>query len=132
MPMIKVRYTPTDNKTGLTTEIAALLTRLTGEILKKDKSVTSVLVESAGSDAWIIAGASAAEQRTATYYVEVSVTKGTNTKDETTEYVQRVHREMSALLGTVHEASYVLVHAVDGDAYGYGGRTQNARWSAAH
>jgi 4-oxalocrotonate tautomerase len=39
---------------------------------------------------------------------------------------------MEKLLGPLHEESYVFVHAVDGDAYGYGGRTQNGRWAAAH
>jgi len=39
---------------------------------------------------------------------------------------------MAALLGPLHEESYVLVHAVDGDTYGYGGRTQNGRWAAAN
>lgn len=38
---------------------------------------------------------------------------------------------MQAVLGPVHEESYVLVHTVDGDAHGYGGRTQNARWASA-
>lgn len=36
------------------------------------------------------------------------------------------------LLGPLHEESYILTHAIDGDSYGYGGRTQNGRWAAAH
>lgn len=30
------------------------------------------------------------------------------------------------------EESYALVHAIDGDGYGYGGRTRNARWAEAN
>jgi 4-oxalocrotonate tautomerase len=53
-------------------------------------------------------------------------------KADTTAFVRAVFDGMSALLGPIHEESYVLVHAVDGDAYGYGGRTQNGRWAAAN
>jgi 4-oxalocrotonate tautomerase len=38
---------------------------------------------------------------------------------------------MSALLGPLHRESYVHVNEVRGDAYGYGGLTQNERYFAA-
>lgn len=129
MPMIKARYTRPQDGRDLKQELAALLSRLTAEILHKDPGVTAVLVESAEPDDWIIAGSSVADQTIGTFYVEVSITEHTNLKDETTEWVRRVYDEMNALVGPVHEASYVLVHAVDGDAYGYGGLTQNLRWA---
>ncbi|WCK04790.1 tautomerase family protein [Agrobacterium tumefaciens] len=132
MPMIKARYTRPQNADDPKLKVAALLSRLTAEILHKDAAVTAVLVESADPDDWIIAGSSVAEQKVATFYVEVSITDHTNIKDETTEWVHRVYEEMNRLLGPVHEASYVLVHAVDGDAYGYGGQTQNQRWARRH
>ena len=37
---------------------------------------------------------------------------------------------MSELLGPLHEASYVHVHDVPADAWGYGGRTQAHRRAA--
>lgn len=128
MPMIKVRYTKPENGRDPKLEIAALLSRLTAEILHKDPDVTAVLVESADPADWLVAGSSVADQRVGTFYVEVSITEHTNIKDETTEWVRRVYDGMDALVGPAHEASYVLVHAVDGDAYGYGGLTQNLRW----
>ena len=132
MPMIKARYTKPRNGHDPKLEVAALLSRLTAEILHKDPAVTAVLVESADPDDWIIAGSSVADQKVGSFYVEVSITEHTNIKDETTEWVRRVYNDMNALLGPVHEASYVLVHAVDGDAYGYGGQTQNLRWARKH
>jgi len=46
--------------------------------------------------------------------------------------VKAVLEGMGTLLGPIHEESYVLIHAADGDAYGYDGRTQNGRWAGAH
>jgi 4-oxalocrotonate tautomerase len=132
MPMIKARYTKPQDGRDPKQEIAALLSRLTAEILHKDPGVTAVLVESAEPGDWIVAGSSVADQKVGAFYVEVSITEQTNTKDETTEWVRRAYDEMNALVGPVHEASYVLVHAVDGDAYGYGGLTQNLRWARKH
>ena len=129
MPMIKARYTKPQDGRDPKQDVAALLSRLTAEILHKDPGVTAVLVESAEPGDWIVAGSSVAYQKIGTFYVEVSITEHTNIKDETTEWVRRVYDEMNALVGPVHEASYVLVHAVDGDAYGYGGLTQNLRWA---
>jgi len=37
---------------------------------------------------------------------------------------------MSELLGPLHNESYVHVNEVRGDAYGYGGLTQNKRYIA--
>ncbi|MGD9478647.1 tautomerase family protein [Shinella sp. G-2] len=132
MPMIKARYTKPQDGRDPKRDVAAMLSRVTAEILHKDPAVTAVLVESAEPDDWIIAGSSVGDLKLGTFYVEVSITEHTNLKDETTVWVRRVYDEMNALVGPVHEASYVLVHAVDGDAYGYGGLTQNLRWARKH
>lgn len=132
MPMIKARYTKPQDGRDSKRDVAAMLSRVTAEILHKDPAVTAVLVESAEPDDWIIAGSSVGDLKLGTFYVEVSITEHTNLKDETTVWVRRVYDEMNALVGPVHEASYVLVHAVDGDAYGYGGLTQNLRWARKH
>ena len=112
MPMIKARYTKPQDGRDPKQDVAALLSRLTAEILHKDAGVTAVLVESAEPGDWIVAGSSVADQKIGTFYVEVSITDHTNIKDETTEWVRRVYDEMNALVGPVHEASYVLVHAL--------------------
>lgn len=131
MPMIKARYTQASDDAALKAKIAALLSSYTEEILHKDPGVTSALVERADSADWFVAGSSIAKQKVATFYVEVSITQGTNTRHETIEYIRRVYEEMQTLLGPVHEASYILVHGVEGDTYGYGGLTQNLRWAMA-
>ncbi|ONG43410.1 4-oxalocrotonate tautomerase [Pseudoroseomonas deserti] len=132
MPMIAIRYVAATPRPGLRDEIAALAARLGAARLGKDPAVTAVLVEEAAPDAWFIAGRHPTEAGLSAFWLDIKVTAGTNDKTETTAFVQAAFTEMAALLGPLHEESYVLVHAVDGDAYGYGGRTQNGRWAAAH
>jgi 4-oxalocrotonate tautomerase len=64
------------------------------------------------------------------FFLEVRITDGTNTKAEKAAYVAAVFRAMGELLGSLHAESYVHVHDVRADAYGYGGLTQEHRFIA--
>jgi 4-oxalocrotonate tautomerase len=132
MPMITVRYVTPKAGSDVRRAIADLATRLAHEKLGKDPNVTAVLVEAADPEGWFVAGKRPAEQGLSAFWLDIKITAGTNTKEETSGFVKAAFEGLTALLGPVHEESYVLVHAADGDAYGYGGRTQNARWAAAH
>lgn len=132
MPMITIRYVTPKPRPELRGEIAALAARLGAECLGKAPGVTAVLVEPADPDGWFIAGRRPAEAGQSAFWLDIKITAGTNTKPETTGFVRAAFEGMQALLGPLHEESYVFVHAVDGDAYGYGGRTQNGRWAAAN
>ena len=58
------------------------------------------------------------------------MTDSTNTKDEKSRYLAEVFAAMAKLVGPLHEESYILVHDVRADAYGYGGLTQEHRYVA--
>ncbi|MFC7053681.1 4-oxalocrotonate tautomerase family protein [Hansschlegelia quercus] len=130
MPMIIVRYVTPTASSGLKDAIATLAAGLAAEHLGKDPGVTAVLVEEAAAENWFIAGRRPADDGLAAFWLDIKITAGTNVKAETASFVEAAFAGMADLLGPLHEESYVLVHAVDGDAYGYGGRTQNARWAA--
>ena len=132
MPMIAVRYVTPKEGTEIRPQIAEFASRLAHDKLGKDQQVTAVLVEAADPQGWFIAGKRPTEAGLAAFWLDIKITAGTNTKDETSGFVRAVFDGMGQLLGPLHEESYVLVHAADGDAYGYGGRTQNARWAVAH
>jgi 4-oxalocrotonate tautomerase len=131
MPMITLRYVTPRPRPELRAPLAALASALAAETLGKQPAVTAVLVEEADPEAWFIAGERPAERGLAAFWLEVKVTAGTNTRSETTAFVRAAFERIGALLGPLHEESYALVHAVDGHAYGYGGRTQEGRLAAA-
>jgi 4-oxalocrotonate tautomerase len=130
--MISVRYVTLAARPELRSEIAALAVRLAAERLGKNPGVTAVLVEPADPDGWFIAGKRPTDAGLSAFWLDIKITAGTNTKGETTAFVKAAFEGMRELLGPLHEESYALVHATDGDAYGYGGRTQNGRWAAAY
>lgn len=132
MPMITVRYVTPRPKPELRKEIAAVAAGLTATHLGKDPGVTAVLVEEAAPESWFIAGEHPTEAGLSVFWLDIKITAGTNVKGETTAFVAAAFAAMDDLIGPLHRESYVLVHAADGDAYGYGGRTQNGRWAEAH
>ncbi|MFV3130061.1 4-oxalocrotonate tautomerase [Niveispirillum sp. KHB5.9] len=132
MPMIIVRYVTPNPLPGLEDRIAAAVSGWSADHLGKDPGVTAVLVEPAAGRNWWIAGRRPVDDGLSAFWIDVKVTAGTNVKAETTRFVEAAFSGMSALLGPTHAESYVLVHGVDGHAYGYGGRTQEGRWAAAN
>ncbi len=131
MPMIQIKAASPHAPDLGSARIAALAARLSTELLGKDPAVTAVVVEQLAAEAWFCAGKSLAEQGKAAFWLDIRVTDGTNSKDELAAFIQAAFDGMAALLGPLHEESYVHVVPVRADSYGYGGQTQERRYIAA-
>ena len=130
MPLISVTYSSFRKAPSLKGEIASAVSDLTARILHKDPKVTAVIVKSVDAADWFVGGKSLAEQSLASFWLDVHVTEGTNTKDEKAAYLAAVFTHMGELLGPLHEKSYAHVDEVKGDAYGFGGLAQESRYIA--
>lgn len=130
MPLITVAYSSSRQSASLKADIAAAVTELTAKILHKDPKVTAVIVKSVDASDWFAGGASLAEQKLASFWLDVHVSEGTNTKDEKAAFLAAMFARMSELLGPLHQESYLHVDEVRGDAYGFGGLTQERRYIA--
>jgi 4-oxalocrotonate tautomerase len=108
-------------------EIATVLTDLTAEVLRKKRELTAVAIEFVAADSWYIGGVHL-DQPSSTFFLEIKVTDGTNTKDEKSHYIKRVFDAMEGILGPLAPASYVVIHEVRADAWGYRGKTQEFRY----
>jgi 4-oxalocrotonate tautomerase len=128
--MITVKYVTQRPSGTLKRTIAETASMLAAEILHKDPKVTAVLVEEAAASNWFCGGRTLADSGHASFWLDIRITDGTNTKDEKAAFVAAAFQAMGKLLGPLHEESYVHVHDVRGDAYGYGGLTQERRYIA--
>jgi 4-oxalocrotonate tautomerase len=130
MPLITVSYTSSRQSPSLKVDIANAVSELTAKILHKDPKVTAIIVKSVDAADWFAGGKSLAEQKLASYWIDIHVSEGTNTKDEKAAYLAALFKRMGELLGPLHEESYAHVDEVKGDAYGFGGLTQERRYIA--
>ena len=130
MPMISIQYASPRRKADLPREIANAVRRLSSDILHKDPEVTAVVVEEIDPGKWFVAEKSLAEHGLAGFWLDIRITDGTNTREEKAAFIARAFARMNELIGPLHNESYVHVDDVRGDAYGYGGLTQNERYAA--
>lgn len=130
MPIIQVKYSTSKSGQDLPARIAAAASRLAAEDLRKDPQVTAVTVEPVPADGWFCGGRSLAEHGRASFFLDIKIVQGSNTKDEMAQFIADVFAAMGGLLGPLHTESYVNVDNVDGYGYGFGGLTQERRYIA--
>ena len=99
-------------------------TELMAGPMRKVHDLTAVAIERIEASNWST-GARPSESRSA--YVEVKVTQGTNSHQEMQQFIAESHALLTATLGTLPEATYVVVHEIPAQAWGYAGKTQDAR-----
>ena len=131
MPLITVQYSSTKDVSPSKAEIAAAVSELSSKILQKYTTVTEIIVHTVEASDWFAGGRSLAEQKLASVWLDIHITDGTNTKDEKAEFIAATFKRFGELLGPLHTESYVHVHEVRADAYGFGGLTQERRYIAA-
>jgi 4-oxalocrotonate tautomerase len=100
----------------------------TARVLRKDPALTAVAVRHLPPEQWVVGGRSLADQGVQSFWLDIKVVDGSNTKDEKAAYLAEIFSFMESVLGPLHPESYVLVHDVKADAYGFGGRTQELRY----
>lgn len=122
MPYINVKLNASKSD-ELREKVTEIVLKNTSKILNKKIEVTSVLVEFVPFSSWSIAG-----KNSITFYLDIKITKGTNTKEEKSNYIQKVYNDFKDLLGEVNAASYITIDEVDGDSWGFEGLTQEYRY----
>jgi 4-oxalocrotonate tautomerase len=127
MPILNVKVSATKSP-EMSKKIASLLLDLTSRILGKKPEVTAIAIDYVDPDDWIVAGKSLREHGKHSVYFDIKITDETNTKAEKAAYIAEAFAGFAALLGDLHEESYIHVQDVRAAAYGYGGKTQEYRY----
>jgi len=127
MPILIVKISQPASP-ALARAVAETMFELTTRILHKKRELTSIAVEHVPRDQWIVGGTTLAEQNKNSFYLEIKIVDGTNTKTEKAQYIAETFAAFRTLLGDLHEESYVHVHDVRAEAYGFGGLTQEYRF----
>ena len=127
MPILNVKVSAKPSP-ELTRSIATTLMELTSRVLRKDPKVIAIAIDFVPPEHWVIAGKTLAQHGKNSFYFDVKVTDGTNTKDEKALFVAEAFAALGRILGDLHPESYIYVQDVRAEAYGYGGLTQEHRY----
>jgi len=127
MPIINIVVTGKPDP-ALSARIAEEVTGITATHLRKDPTLTAVAVTYHDPRHWFAGGKSLADHGSNTFWLDIKVVDGTNTKLELEAYLKAIFEAFGRILGSVHEESYAYVDEVSAAAYGYGGKSQEFRF----
>jgi 4-oxalocrotonate tautomerase len=130
MPILNLKISAAPGR-EMVAAASEILLETTTRILHKRRELTAIAIDFVPPEHWVVGGRTLADQRKRSVYLDIKIVDGTNTKDEKAAYVAAVFDGFARLLGDLHEESYVHVHDVRAEAYGYGGKTQEFRYIAA-
>lgn len=122
MPYINVKLN-TKESDELREKIVDIVLENTTNILNKKADVTSVLVEFVSQKSWSIGG-----KNSTTFYLDIKITKGTNTKEQKANYIKKTYKDFYGLLGEITPASYIVIDEIEADSWGFEGLTQEYRY----
>lgn len=122
MPYVDLFVTPSATP-AQAEALARGVTAALEETLGKRREVTAVRV-AGGELLWTIGGEPAREP---TAYLEARITAGSNSEEEKARLLRRLHALLTATLGGLAEASYIVIHELPAGDWGYGGISQAAR-----
>lgn len=127
MPYLNVRVSIAESPETVEKIVAALM-KHTSEILHKKSDVTSIEIDFIAPNKWFVGGVSVGDSKAVTFYLDIKVTDGTNTKAEKAKYVKTVFADFESILGPITPASYIVIHDVRADSWGFQGHTQEYRF----
>ncbi|WP_262316711.1 tautomerase family protein [Lacticaseibacillus parakribbianus] len=128
MPYLRVRLATASHTPATTAKVAQALTQLVVTKLGKNAAAAAVDIRYRDPASWFIGGQALTATHQSSFFVEVKVTSGTNTRADKAAFVQAVFAAMQRLLGPIAATSYVVVTDVPGSDWGYGGKTQSFRY----
>ena len=107
--------------------LLATVTDLMVTVMRKRREVTVVSIEEADPSRWAVAGRTLNVVDHPVAYVEIKVTAGSNTPEEKTAMVAETMATLKSVVGKIQTATYVVIHDIAADSWGYDGLTQAAR-----
>jgi 4-oxalocrotonate tautomerase len=124
MPFINVRLAAPALEPDQIARIQQSVTLAMANILSKKAELTAVLVEHVPTGSWSVGGQPVAVAA----HLDAKVTAGTNSTEEKARFINEAHKMLKDVLGPeLPIATYVVVHEVPRDAWGYEGLTQAHR-----
>lgn len=124
MPFARITLAGTDLKPSAMAELQAGIAGLLETVLRKKPELTAVLVEEVPLPGWAVAGRPAQMAG----HIDVKVTAGTNTSEEKARFIEAAAGLLHTMLGPLADpATYVVIHELPSDAWGYDGLTQEQR-----
>ncbi len=102
-------------------------TGLMHNTMKKKKDVTVVQIKESPSKQWSVNSIPLSSSDNPCVYVNIKITRGTNTSREKAVMIKKTIEMLKNILGSIQETCYVVIDEISADSWGYNGLTQKYR-----
>jgi len=124
MPFIRVTAIGPTLAAEQVSRLSSGITVLMEGVLNKKAPLTSVLVEQAATAGWFIGD----EPVRIAVHVDATITAGTNSAEEKADFIDKAMKLMRAVISAeLSLATYIVIHEIPAQSWGYDGRTQESR-----
>jgi 4-oxalocrotonate tautomerase len=124
MPFIHVKVAGPTLEPAQIQALQQGVTSLMAEVLHKNAALTAVLVEQVPLAGWSVGAKPIAQAA----QIDAIISAGTNTPDQKARFIAQAYALLRDVLGPdLSEISYVVLHDLPKDSWGFGGLTQAAR-----
>jgi 4-oxalocrotonate tautomerase len=131
MPYINIRTAGEPLSSQQIKQLVTGTTKLMTNVMGKKGELTSVRIEPAESSYWGIGGEMVSDRQNRAAHMDIKVTADTNSVEQKAAMLEAGHELLSDVLGSLPEATYVVIHELPGGNWGYAGKTQAARVQSA-
>lgn len=131
MPYINIRTAGEPLTSQQIKQLVTGTTKLMTNVMGKKAELTSVRIEPAESFCWGLGGELVSDRQNRAAHMDIKVTDGTNSDEQKAAMVEAGHGLLAKVLGSLPEATYVVIHDLPGGNWGYAGKTQAARAQSA-
>lgn len=124
MPFINVKVAGPQLERAQTEQIQKEITALMASVLNKKAPLTAVLVEQVSVAGWSVG----AEPVPRAAQVDAIISAGTNTPEQKARFIAGMNSLLRKVFGSdLPNVTYVVIHEVPQDNWGYDGLTQERR-----
>lgn len=128
MPYITVQIARTQPLSeSQTQQLVQVITDVMVQTLHKKRHLVAVSLAYVPSEQWFIAAQPLAE---ASAFIQAYITDGTNSEAEKAQAIAELYNLLQSVLGSVEEATYIVLNNMPATNWGYAGKTQASRYLA--
>lgn len=126
MPFVNVKVIENSLDDGKKSELIKGLTDLIVNVMKRDRSLTNIVIDEVKPSSWAIGG-NAVSGSDCVGFVNIKVSKGTTNPQEVSEMQLKVKNLMSRILGNYRDENYFIIDELNSYGWGFGDITMAER-----
>ena len=127
MPYLNIKLSGDMLSTQQRDALFSRMTEMMADSMKKRREVTVVSIELTDQAHWAVAGRTLTLSDRPAAYVDIKITGGTNSSEEKSAMIAGTTAVLQEIVREIQTATYVVIHEIAADSWGYDGMTQASR-----